>query len=124
MRGASLLLALLLAGPAIADSTRQEVDYLINFVASSECTFFRNNSAHDSVAAAAHLRRKYEQGLRWINSAEQFIDRIASGSSISGRAYHVDCAGREQSSADWLTRALAQYRESITAEKVPSATRR
>lgn len=116
MRGACLLMALLLVAPAQAENTGQEVDYLINFVANSGCTFYRNNSAHDSVDAAEHLRSKYKQGRLWVNSTQQFIDRIASGSSISGKPYHVECPGKEQSSADWLEQALEQYRGSLAAE--------
>jgi hypothetical protein len=85
-------------------------------VANSGCDFFRNNSLHDPVSAADHLRYKYRHGKRWVKTAEQFIDRIASGSSISGKPYHVNCNGVESDSGEWLHQALARHR----AETAPA----
>ncbi len=114
-RGAlySLLLALALAlpGSAIAGTeTDQEVAYLLEFVSGSGCTFVRNGDDHDSANAADHLRLKYSRGKRYVGSAEQFIDRLATESSWSGDPYTVTCEGKTQTSAQWLHRALAEYR--------------
>ena len=110
------LLLLLLTAAAAATPTEQEVDYLIKFVADSGCAFYRNNSAHDSVAAAEHLRNKYRQGKRWVISGDRFIDRIASGSTLSGKPYHVVCEGVEMTSANWLRGALEQHREAMRSQ--------
>ena len=118
----SLLLALALAlpGSAIAGTeTEQEVDYLLEFVASSGCTFERNGDDHDSADAADHLRLKYNRGKRYVGSAEQFIDRLATESSWSGDPYTVACEGKTQTSAQWLHRALDEYRQSTAAEPTP-----
>ena len=104
------LLPLLFAAGLSAAPVDREVDYLIGFVADSGCAFYRNDSLHDSVSAADHLRHKYKRGKRWVDSAELFIDRIASGSSLSGKPYHVNCEGVEMTSADWLHQALDQHR--------------
>jgi hypothetical protein len=114
MRSVALLLLLLSTGSGAAPA-EQEVDYLISFVADSGCDFYRNNSLHDSVSAADHLRTKYRNGRRWVNSAEQFIDRIATGSSITGRPYRVNCEGAEMSSGDWLHQALARHRADMAS---------
>ena len=109
---AALLLVLLpLAGAARADP--REIEYLITFVANSGCDFDRNDSVHDSMSAAEHLRSKYHRGKRWVNSAEQFIERIASSSSISGKPYQAVCDSERISSRDWLYRALAAHREAV-----------
>ena len=120
-----LLLALALALPGAATAgaeTEQEVEYLLEFVASSGCTFVRNGDDHDSVGAADHLRLKYSRGKRYAGSAEQFIDRLATESSWSGDPYTVICEGETQTSAQWLHRALAEYRQrpATTAPAAPN----
>jgi len=116
MRGPllTLLLAGILALPytASADAAAdQEIEYLLQFVAGSGCIFVRNGDDHDAVDAADHLRLKLDRGKRYVNSAEQFIERLATESSWSGKPYTVSCAGDTQTSADWLHHALAEYRQ-------------
>lgn len=94
-----------------ADQTDTEVQYLLGFVENSGCTFHRNGTDHDSADAADHLRLKYSRGARYVGSAEQFIDRLASESSWTGRDYTVTCEGTTETSADWLYGALDQYRK-------------
>lgn len=109
---AALLLSLALPATALAGiATESEVEYLLQFVADSGCTFRRNGDSHDSGAAADHLRMKYQRGRRYAGSAEQFIDRLASKSSWSGKPYTVTCDGRTEPSGAWLHRALASYRK-------------
>ena len=113
---AGLMMATLLAAPLVvgADTDADtEVNYLLEFVASSSCEFQRNDSRHDPGSAADHLRLKYNRGKRYVNSAEQFIDRLASESSWTGKPYAVTCDGVEEPTADWLHRALDQYRAGV-----------
>ena len=117
MRWLPALLLLLLAlclhiAPTRADSPEdREIAYLLEFVRESGCDFVRNGKRHDARDAADHLRSKYRRGRRWVDTAEQFISRIASKSSMSGEAYRVRCADSpEQTSADWLTQALEAQR--------------
>ena len=105
-----LTCALALPGVALGEDSDAEVQYLLMFVADSGCTFVRNGDDHDSVDAADHLRLKYNRGRRYTNSAENFIDRLASESSWSGKPYTVTCDGTTETSAAWLHRALADYR--------------
>lgn len=109
---ALLACGLVLTGPTVAgENADAEVQYLLKFVAESGCTFVRNGDDHDSADAADHLRLKYDRGGRYVNSAEQFIDRLATQSSWSGKAYTVTCQGKNQPSGEWLHRALAHYRQ-------------
>jgi hypothetical protein len=109
----ALLMALASGHAAAADgATEREIDYLLGFVEKSGCVFVRNGTEHDSADAADHLRLKYSRGSRYVNSAEQFIDRLASESSWSGEPYTVTCDGRTETAGAWLHRALADYRES------------
>jgi len=112
-----LTLALVLPTQVVAGTTADvEIQFLLEFVASSGCTFVRNGDDHDSVDAADHLRLKYSRGKRYVDSAEQFIDRLATESSWSGDPYTVTCEGKTQPSAQWLHRALAQYRQAPVAD--------
>ncbi len=114
----ALVLGCGLALPGLADNdprTAVEIEYLLDYVSTSGCRFIRNGSAHDPADAADHLRLKYSRGKRYVNSAEQFIDRLASESSWTGKPYSVDCNGRTEPSRDWLYRALTEYRQRATA---------
>ena len=109
-----LLLALAAPLPATADATTErEIHHLLDFVSTSGCAFMRNGKAHDSAEAADHLRLKYERGRRYATSAENFIDRLASESSWSGKAYTVRCGDALETSSRWLHRELAHYRRNL-----------
>ena len=88
-----------------------EVAYLIDEVSESGCRFVRNGKEHTASEAADHLRMKAKRGKRYYDTTEEFIDRIASKSSWSGKPYTIQC-GVEPSvaAADWFTRVLAEYR--------------
>jgi len=105
---------LLFLSPAMAHAdpsqAPREIEHLLEFVANSGCTFHRNGSDHDSVDAADHLRLKYNRGKRYADSAEHFIDRLASKSSWTGKPYTVTCSGRIEPSGEWLNRELNHYR--------------
>jgi hypothetical protein len=111
----SLLLALL-AAPAFAAPPPQaaaEIEQLIRALGSSGCDFQRNGTWHTAVKAEAHLRRKYDWLLErdMVASAEQFIERAATQSSLSGRAYQVRCPGKPVvTSSSWLRVQLQQIR--------------
>ena len=111
-----LLSLILLAGSistALADTTAdEEIRALIQAVAESGCEFNRNGSLHSAEAAAEHLELKYSRGKRYANSAEAFIDRLASKSSWSGKPYQMICDGEVHPAGDWLTATLATIRSS------------
>lgn len=87
-----------------------EIQYLLAFVAGSDCTFIRNGTAHKAAEAADHLRLKYGRGKRYVDTPEQFIDRLASASSWSGEPYSVECDGQAELAGEWLHQALVDYR--------------
>ena len=70
-----------------------EIRSLIQAVAESGCEFDRNGSLHSAEAAAEHLELKYARGKRYADSAEAFIERLASKSSWSGKPYQMICDG-------------------------------
>jgi|WetSurMetagenome_2_1015567.scaffolds.fasta_scaffold1322096_1 hypothetical protein len=90
-----------------------EINYLLDYMGQSGCDFYRNGAWYDSTAAKAHLRHKYDVLVKHeqIGTADDFIDKAATKSSMSGRAYKVRCAGGpELSSSQWLRDALTTYR--------------
>lgn len=104
---------------APAPQPQQEINYLLSFVGTSGCIFYRNGSAYTSRKAEVHLRSKYEDAsaIDHIRTAEEFIVRIASFSSLSGRPYRVQCnSGAETATADWLTAALLRFRSERAAD--------
>jgi hypothetical protein len=108
-----LLWLLPVVGVACADdeTSMAEIEFLLQSVGQSECSFIRNGKEHSPVAAESHLRLKYKKGKRWIDSAEAFIERLASESSWSGNTYLIRCKGREpQPSRDWFYVRLNEYR--------------
>ena len=109
-----LLLLVLIAGfiarvHAEADADT-EIRALIQAVAESECEFNRNGSLYSAETAAAHLELKYSKGKRYAESAEAFIERLASKSSWSGKPYQMICDGQTQPTGDWLTATLQDIR--------------
>jgi hypothetical protein len=90
-----------------------EVEYLLQHIESSGCEFYRNGSWYDAAHAKAHLRMKYDYlaARNQIGSAEEFIDKAASKSSLSGQAYKIRCEGADVvESNPWLREALEHYR--------------
>jgi Family of unknown function (DUF5329) len=98
------------APPAIAQA---EISYLLGYIESSGCEFFRNGSWNDSGKAQAHLRFKYEAlaAADRILTAEDFIDKAATKSAVSGQPYKVRCSGGEpDTTSEWLRGALTRCR--------------
>ncbi|MEK9933527.1 MAG: DUF5329 domain-containing protein [Luminiphilus sp.] len=88
-----------------------EITALIAAVGESGCEFNRNGSLHSAEAAAEHLELKYSRGKRYADSAEAFIERLASKSSWSGKPYKMICDGETQPAGDWLTATLVALRD-------------
>lgn len=112
-----LLAALLLAGPvalaAPGADARREIAQLISSLDGSQCRFQRNGRWYDGSDARAHPQRKYDYLLKkdMADSAEQFIERAASQSSMSGKAYRIQCPGQpEQTAAAWFGARLQALR--------------
>lgn len=110
---ALLLGALPLHAASLPAAARGEIEGVLARLAASGCEFKRNGSWHSAVEAQAHLRRKlaYLLDRGAVVSAEQFIERAASKSSISGEAYQVKCgSGAPVASGPWLRAELQTLR--------------
>jgi hypothetical protein len=71
--------------------------------------FIRNGVEYSAKDAADHLRTKLNAAGDRIETAEQFIQHVASASSLTGELYRVRLAnGTEVLAADYLREKLAQ----------------
>lgn len=71
--------------------------------------FIRNGTRHGPTEAAAHLRRKLAAAGDDAATAELFIERVASKSSLSGEEYALELPdGRRVALRQWLGDALAR----------------
>lgn len=102
-----------IAGAAPSATAQREINGLMQALETSGCRFQRNGSWHEPAEARSHLQRKYDYLLKrnLTDTAEQFIDRAASRSSISGKPYRVACPGTaEQDAATWFQQQLQRLR--------------
>lgn len=117
VRAFVLLTAALLVSPAsaagLSATAQAEIQHLLLRLEQSGCEFHRNGRWYSAADARRHLERKYrylvEKSL--VSSAEDFITRAGSESSMSGRPYQVRCGTTEPvPSARWLTEELRRHR--------------
>lgn len=111
--GLSLLFTAAAVAAPPAAAVRAEIDALLAALGDSGCRFERNGDWHDAAEARVHLQRKLDHLLKRgaVGTAEEFIERAASRSSISGDAYHVKCGDAAPvASGEWLSGRLAELR--------------
>jgi hypothetical protein len=93
--------------PAPGLSEKEKIEALIKHVgALGDAVFIRNGSDYDAATAARFLRGKWEKDPD-VRTAKDFIARVASVSSTSGKAYLIRFKdGREVKSGEYLTKEL------------------
>lgn len=95
-------------------TTQQEIAHLINYLETSGCRFNRNGTWYSAADAVDHINKKYQYLLdkKLVSSAETFIEKAASESSMSGKAYLVQCGdAHPEPSAIWFSTELKKYRQ-------------
>jgi len=93
--------------------SRTEIDYLVSYLKNSGCQFNRNGEWYSADEAASHLGKKYGYLLKknMLSSTEEFIDKAATSSSVSGKLYLVKCANEVSvESKAWFNAELSRYR--------------
>lgn len=122
------VMALLLSFPVIAKLNAYQqarINAMLDALAQKhELTFVRNGDPHSCEEAVAHLRLKLSNTRNRIDTAEQFIDKVASSSSITGKPYIVRIPGEnDQQAQSYLHTLLARTNKTVpVADK--SLTRR
>jgi hypothetical protein len=111
-----MLLPSISAAAALSDedmpstAMEDEISYLLSAVDRDDCTFVRNDISYSSDEFQQHLRSKLEGNDELINSTEDFIEKVATRSSISESPYVGICEGELQIMKDWLIGLLESYR--------------
>ena len=84
------------------------IERLISKIESLEgAKFIRNGSSYDSKNAAKFLRAKWQSKEKEIKTAGEFIDKVASISSTTGKPYLIQFGtGREVKCGEYLKEEL------------------
>ena len=110
---AALPLAALAQPTPMPARTQAEIRHLLDYISQSGCRFGRNGDWAGIAAARGHVEMKldYLASRGMIASTEDFIDKAASRSSLSGKEYLVQCPGAPAApTGGWLRAELDHYR--------------
>jgi len=114
----ALFAILLAAVAALAQATpsaseQKLIDTLILRVSNMKMTFMRNGDEHNAADAAKHMQAKFDHFKDEIVTAEDFIDRCASRSEMTGKPYQVKMPnGAVRDAKEFLTAELHTLRKS------------
>jgi len=106
----------------LSAASQAEIQALLSRLGSSGCGFRRNGTWHPADEAQVHLQRKldYLVSKGAVASAEQFIERAATKSSVSGQIYLVRCGIHPPlPSSEWLAQQLQGMRATVRAPAPP-----
>jgi hypothetical protein len=94
----------------IADEMKK-IEWLLNRIQKANITFVRNGSDHSPQEASDHLRSKLQQAGDQIKTLDDFIENLASKSSMSGSPYQVKMPdGSLMNAKDWYGQELKEYK--------------
>jgi len=121
MKKLVVLIFLLFPLPLFAGWEQEQVkiNYLLSEINQVNGVFVRNGTEYPPDKAVAHLRMKLDNALdSWFSpsqdkwTVEMFINKIASKSSLSGKAYQIKLKnGQTTNAADWLYDKLEQQQQ-------------
>ena len=97
----------------LTPAMQKEIGTLLERIETSNCSFARNGTWYAPADARKHLQMKVDYMVKrnMLGSTEEFIDKAASTSSVSGEAYQIRCGnGAPMPSATWLTAELKRIR--------------
>jgi hypothetical protein len=105
-----LVLPIGLLGQTAPLSEKQKIEMLLQSIDALEgAKFVRNGSSYTAKQVSDHLRMKWGKAGTAIKTAQQFIDKIASQSSMSGEPYKIITKeGKEILCRDFLNQKLVQ----------------
>ena len=97
----------------LPSTSKEEIDYLLAYLKNSGCQFNRNGKWYNADEAVSHIDAKYNYLIKkeMLSSTEDFIDKAATKSSMSGKSYLVQCGNEAPApSSLWFMEELARYR--------------
>jgi hypothetical protein len=113
------LTAVLMMGGVAGDKPRTEaekIEELIRHVEGlADAKFIRNGTEYDAKSAGQFLRGKWKAQEANVKTAQDFIEKVASLSSTTGKPYLIKLpGGREMKSSEYL---VAELKKLESAEK-------
>ena|SRR5579871_6774749 len=94
------------------DIEEKKIEFLLHEVETlKDAKFWRNGSSYSPKQAADHLRMKYGRVSNDVKTAKDFIDKVASKSSQSGRMYVIEFNdGKRITTSAFLYQRLAAWK--------------
>jgi hypothetical protein len=91
-------------------SEQAKIESLLTSIESlSDATFVRNGSEYNAKNAAKFLRGKWDANKNDIKTARDFIDKVATKSSTTGKPYMIRPKGEDEiACAEFLNKALGK----------------
>ena len=87
------------------------ITHLLEYIRTSDVVFIRNGKEHSAEDAAGHIGKKYNHYKKKIWTPEDFIEKSATRSMMSGKPYQVRLKdGTVMAASDWLLAELERYR--------------
>ncbi len=87
------------------------IEGLLKAIETSNATFIRNGTEYNAKKAVEHLRTKWKRAGSRVRTAEQFIEHLASRSSMTGKPYEIREGKKTVPAGDWLRGRLTKLRE-------------
>jgi hypothetical protein len=109
----ALVLSAAASAAELSGAAQKEITLLLDRIEASNCSFGRNGNWYPSAEARKHLQMKLDYMVKrnMLGSAEEFISKAATASSVSGEAYQIRCGTQAPvASATWLTAELKRIR--------------
>jgi len=92
-------------------SEQEKISYLLDTIGTSKLIFVRNGAEYPGQEAKAHLQMKLDAAGSAIQTADDFINNIASHSSMTGQPYYVEFPDGSKIEAEtWLRGKLADLK--------------
>ncbi|HCM42187.1 MAG TPA: hypothetical protein DIS66_02590 [Candidatus Omnitrophica bacterium] len=99
------------------DYQKQRIEYLLERLSRTAYNFLRNGETHNSKKAILLMRYKWVKFGSEVQTAEDFVDKIASGSRTSGEPYYVKANQRYYLVKDILFFELEQLDQALLRHK-------
>ncbi|HVJ81338.1 MAG TPA: DUF5329 family protein [Planctomycetia bacterium] len=118
----ALALGLFVVAPD-AESEKKKIEGLIKHVEDlKDAKFIRNDVEYDPKTAATFLRRKLSSAKGDVKTAANFIEKLATKSSTTGKPYKIKFSdGKESPSGDYLKAELKKLETPTPDKNAPDA---
>ncbi len=98
---------------AQTNTESKKIEFLLHEVEQLKgAKFWRNGSSYPPRQAAEHLRMKWGKAGSAVKTAKDFIEKIASKSSLSGKPYEIEFDnGTKTETRAFLFKKLGEWKE-------------